>query len=383
MPWLCWSLLCCALAAQEAGAPPDDVDAVIESLDGAIDASRHGLEFTATFVGRTGFARSEQDALAGRCQFFEGKGILAKKGEVVRYSYRTDPDAPGHQGFREECVETRTLSLHAMASDKPLHVQIEPRAETAGRQLGCARYLSWPFNPLGFSGAFDGAPLGSILRHNNGVGWRLLRKDVRQEEGGRLLVTLVHEARGGAAEYTDRITFGFRDGMPVIERREIHCRGECTRPPRDLKTVIMALRFVKVVGGWLPSHTRRVMGPGPEKELTGEGGDAMGFKVEEWYSEDMGRRPPQPEDFVVNLPPGSYVSGARVADPTRIDLVAMSQEDLWRREDYAWQRPTLVLAPDEGGDARWIYVGVAVCVLGIAMACLGVWRARRRRKENV
>lgn len=371
-------MVCCALTADGGAGASEEVDALIESFESAIETTRQNLEFACTFVARTGFAFSLEDAMAGRCKFWEGRGVLAKKGIVMRYSYRSHPDAPGNVGSREEYVSTSKLTLFAMAVDKPLVVEIGPRDPATLHLLTPSRAGElWPTHPLEFEGAVDGAPLSRILK-DPGKPWRLVRKEVGEDKSGRVVFTFVHEARNGAAQYTHVITFDVKDGLPVIQRREIHCRGECARATNHLQDIIVALSYAKVKGGWLPSHTRRVLGPGRELDMTGEGSEKMGFMIEEWQSFDLGQRLPTPDDFVVTLPEGARVHGAHVRDPSRIDLLAMSEESLWSAEDHARLPATTVhTQPRSGG--RWPFVTIGACLLGATLAFLLLLRARRGR----
>ena len=376
-----YCVLCGAAYFQEGAAPAQDVDALIAALDGAIEASRHDLEFACTYVLRSGFVVSEQDALAGRCAFevVRGRGFLAKKGPVMRNSYRYDSGRE-EERVHEECVATPTVTLEGRSYGKPLTVEIGPRDQATAQLLTpCRSGALPPVYPLEFAGAGDGEPLRSILmRPSSDKAWRLLKKDVQQLEDGRIVVTFVLDARNGAAEYTERITFGLKEGVPIIEKRERHCRGECTRRPGDLWSTIIALRFAKVKGGWLASHIRRVLGPVVEGDVMGNGSQRIGFKVEEWESEDLGQRLPTRHDFVVTLPPGSHVVGARLDNPGQIDLLAMEQRDLWDEDDHSTQPAAIVTGTVEPS-SRWFYVCLAAGTLALAAAYLVVshiWRGR-------
>jgi hypothetical protein len=135
---------------------------------------------------------------------------------------------------------------------------------------------------------------------------------------------------------------------------------------RELRSVTLLEDFVAVRGGQMPSKRRTMI-----RLYYG------GVGVTIWKSEDLGRRRPQPSDFLVVVPASQSVMSccirkssipSAVSGQRRFDISKMSADDF--DPSCIAGAPKLAVSP--GASRRgswvsrwWLWIGVGIVVVGL------------------
>lgn len=377
---LLWSLammtplVCCAEESSEA-------DRVVSALIAAIAEWREQVEFACRFTYRESFVHTREIGLTGEWGSRVGKaeeenraeGVYCKRRDQIRLAmdYGRPPDVTasrdgsGSHRTNESFDEVSVGQLSALfavqrgvSKDMVRVVERSSEADSAYRS-GPMDNVSYP-NPFNWGGGRDGSELVRLGQRSS--------KSVETVDSEHLAVTMV---LGGESTSTTtyRLVFWMKPTIPVIVRKEIVERlgGET-----KFESVGIASDFVKCGAAMMARRIRYVGGP-----VTDIRSNESGFLTKEWWSSDLGDRPPNDEDFVITIPSGVEVKGLRdlpTRFPWRLDLSELKVSDLAPTANDEAQ----VATRWTGATGRWRIGATAVGALLLTVVAFLLWRRRRR-----
>jgi hypothetical protein len=356
-----------------------DADEVIDSLNAAIDEARWKLEFYCTCRFRAAWGTSREEALAKLQRANVVQGVMARKGELFRAAGRSQGSGNWPDNF--ECVESPTLQLTwyggASGNRRQLEAQPVRIARTPRVQSGLERLLyscpTFHLDPLNEGGWRTGRVLERIEPTPDAQ--MRVSNTVERPDADHLIVQM-EVYRNTRLVSRSRATFGTRYKPPALVRLETFTddRDVADRPAAN--SLLEASRFVEVTGGWLPSRLLLTGGPYVLNK-----DEPPQWLASEWVSDDLGRRPPTAEDFVVTIPEQVEVVGLKEPPPLgkvrRLAITSWHADDLDERKEEPVVPRRTPRAPGSAIVRTWLTLLGIIAMAGIAGL---IWRARLRRR---
>ncbi len=283
-------------------------DKLVRSLSAAIDTWSRSVEFVCTYELLSGESSTLENARAG--QFIGSPvrvtGIFAKKGELYRISL-DDGDPTTRSGDATRKGELMVDYLEPAHTSNP-----------ADGRVWVTRYFGLMDLSAPFAGRFGVSSLNPLVPMSNALAMNPIRYldsfgyTMAANHVGEDRVEVQMVSAGDDQTVTTTLTFCLRPEIPVITRVVIKGFSVHETHLED---------FVQVTGGTMASTVRALSRR-----------DAGGYGLRIWRSEDLGRRKPSHDDFVIRVPeqvtvrclqPASIpeaVNGIRVFDVSRFTL---------------------------------------------------------------
>ena len=349
----------------------EDVDRTVKALEAAFDTWVSKLEFACSFEQSSTTADSFEDAIQEKYQSppqwqFRGEYAMVA-GKLIRHAVtavrQPRQKVDGHYVGYELHQYARNVETGVLLRWTPGSLTFLPARLDTGASAGDLVDVATAFDVL-----FPVLLHGSPGRHNNPV--RLVRHpEVSQkttlnvDRPSRDVIEL-RAVYGDPSHTEQRLVFAVKDGIPLIIRDEYI--GLLEDGTRELRSVTLLEDFVAVRGGQMPSKRRTMI-----RLYYG------GVGVTIWKSEDLGRRRPQPSDFLVVVPASQSVMSccirkssipSAVSGQRRFDISKMSADDF--DPSCIAGAPKLAVSP--GASRRgswvsrwWLWIGVGIVVVGL------------------
>ena len=367
------------LISGDAAPANDDVTEVLDALNAAIEEARWNLEFYCTYLYSNAVGKARDDARAKLGKGSTVEGVMARRGRLFRVSGRAV--LPGNWPENFECIDSPQVQLHWYLPPaakyglerEPITIMRSPNADPSqrGQLYSCAMTH---LDPLFYGGWKDGKVLQRYTSEDL-VGKRLAERVERPDAAHLVILTEVYQ--GEKLESRERATFSTKYKPAVLVRLEsfLDQRHISGRPPAEF--VLEASGFVQVTGGWLASRMTTISGPVQVKDSA----DAH-WLASEWVSDDLGKRPPTAEDFVITIPEHVEVRGLKSEAPVgtvrRLDMNTLTLEQVETLGGIdVGHRPPPAQAAGSRPPRLLLVVGGIILRAGVGAL---IWRARLRRR---
>ncbi len=306
---------------------------------------------------------------------------MARRGNIFRVSGRSASRDVWPSDF--ECIESPGVQLNWYVGPtatyglerQPLTIMRSPLAEPSqeGKLLySCA---TPHLDPL-FQQRWRDAKV--IRRYDPAqiAGKRLIERIERPDDTQRIFHSeLYHNEK---LEVRERVTFSTKYKPAVLLKQESYIDRRQAGSKCATEFLPEAERFVQVSGGWLPARTMRVSGPVEVKDKT-----EPKWMADEWVSEDLGKRPPMPEDFVLIIPEHVEVRGLKdtpsVGTVRRLDMNTLTLQNVDApQEGIDVDRRPFTAPVSSSKPLRPALVILGIIALGLTGGL--IWRARARKR---
>jgi hypothetical protein len=335
------------------------------------------------FVVMFGEADSEEKAqsLPTERMSVYGKGLFVKDGETVRCRFQ--PEAPVEiQTTGDSGAETRQNVPHDEVSNGWANVRFEvPNRGTEFGFLavaaksdisGADRYQAGPqvndvLTPLYIAGRKFAEPYSIVGDSSKGQAVTLR---VVSEEPGSVIVECSLEAGGWTQRR--RIQFWTEHELPVI--REVEDLATNKQSSHWIKSKTEGQDFVQTSPGKATMIARSV------RYIRSQKGEP--WKAMLWRSENLGDRPPNHDDFAIQIPERCPIQGL----PKSLDLGASRQLNILDLKESDLLKPRSVPAPSvteteqlskQRQSSYWILI-----VNGVILTAIVGWLIVRSRNRS-
>jgi len=358
----------------------DDVTEVLDALDAAIEEARWKLEFYCTCRFRAALGNSREEAIANREKASEVKGVMARRGDLFRVSGRSDSDDNWPANF--ECIESPTVQLWWYLPPvgkyglerQPLRIMRSGTTQDnlRGHLYSCATFhldVLW----------YQGWKTGKMLQRYTPeqIAGKKLVERVERPDNAHLVIhsELYH---GNTLQIRERTTFATKYRPAVLVKQETFIDERPLGAKHASESYLEASGFVEVKGGWLPSRMTRVSGPIQVRDKS-----QPQWMADEWVSDDLGKRAPTPEDFVLTIPEHVEVRGLTsvpsVGTVRRLDMNTVTLKDLEEPAEGMVVDRKAHSAQRDGSRTAWLVMVIAG-IAALAVTGAVVWRARVRKR---
>jgi hypothetical protein len=361
---------------------------VVDALRAGFKQWREEVEFHSTFRLRRGTARSVEAGLRGEFEppaKPEGdlRGVCHKLRNKLRYSidFGRPPVAVTNPLPNQQQVSSYTRASFDEVTNNEIDIRYEPshgqtdladtveiqeRLPKQRGQLRAGIHSEFYLGPLNLLPQ-DEPDLFVINPYPPAMRPPPVAAKVELGPRSRDECTIVITYDDGEHGARRELVFATNFSPPII--KAIHDKSTYRGKPQSERHV-QCSEFRRCTNGDVPAVIRYVF-------LSNDAHGNPAVSVEEWRSDDLGRRAPSDEDFVIEISPSTYVGGVRNAPPRgttrRIDIDDYPLERVYKMgETVLMDSPE---PPPSHGKGRWILTIVGIiAVLGVVL--LAVWRWR-------
>lgn len=326
-----------ALLVQRVSYGEEDVDRTVKALEAAFDTWVSKLEFVCTFEQSTTVADTFENALQEKYLSppqWQVRGEYAMADKLIRHAItavRQEPKPaqnlkgriPVHFEVHQYARNVRTGVFLSWRPGNVVFMPLRLNSASADEDLAPSEKMMMVLSPL----LLQSGPGGQ----NNPI--RALRiPDVPPDKQRKMkwvvdrpnpdvieLRFIPEDVKSGGSE--THFVFAIKRGIPLIIREEFYLLQQDGEKQLALATSLED--FVSVRGGEMASKVRRLL-----RLADGR------VSVTIWKSGDLGRRRPQPSDFLVVVPGGDSVDCVRsssiphvVSGKRSFDISKMSPDD--------------------------------------------------------
>jgi hypothetical protein len=353
-----------------------ELDPRIESLRLETRQWAQSINFTCTFRHDTGRSSSPERGLA--LDWIEdstqqgGRGVLSKRGSMIRHSYQYDQEAVFTERGKyttglfvsfEEVFTPQWLVFNSLDTpDEPSLVLSRREPYQQGETPVASSRFRGLLNPL----SINSRPAGDILRIPSDA--TNVKGDIEPLDDSRLLVTVTYATESHSADL--RLVFWTEPDVSVIERCEWTFVGD---DGSRYQRVEQRSDFVQCEGGFVPSSIVTV-------SRSGDGANGV-WRTGRWHSSDLREASLADGAFAIELSEGTHVINLRNAHDAcaagQLDCTQVSLEDFSPGAHFVFEKPTDAYNPQQiprlWGRTMLLILGVMV-LIGIF---IGATRYRR------